>query len=87
MPGTACGGLRSAGAARDSWVTLARKQNTLTDPCSDLIRKRTGVRNAWVAERLGMGHEANVTVALRRVRESKKLKRGFAKLEREIEKC
>lgn len=32
-----------------------------------LIRKRTGVRNRWVAERLGMGHEGNVTRAIRRV--------------------
>ena len=34
-----------------------------------LIRKRTGVRNRWVAERLGMGHEGNVTRAIRRVNE------------------
>jgi REP element-mobilizing transposase RayT len=47
-----------------------------------LIRKRTGVRNAWVAARLGMGGEANVTVALRRVRES----RGLTKRLRELEK-
>lgn len=46
-----------------------------------LIRRRTGVRNAWVAERLGMGGAANVTVALRRVRES----RGLAKRLRELQ--
>jgi REP element-mobilizing transposase RayT len=34
-----------------------------------LIRKQTGVRNRWVAERLGMGHEGNVTRAVRRVNE------------------
>jgi len=28
---------------------------------ASLIRKRTGVRNAWVADRLGMGTEGNVT--------------------------
>jgi len=32
-----------------------------------LIRKRTGVRNRWVAGRLAMGHEGNVTRAIRRV--------------------
>lgn len=51
-----------------------------------LVRKRTGVRNAWLADRLGMGHEGNVTVALRRVRESKGLVRRLAKLERELAK-
>lgn len=35
-----------------------------------LIRKRTGVKNRWIAERLGMGHEGNVTRALRRVKEN-----------------
>ncbi len=49
-----------------------------------LIRKRTGVRNGWIADRLAMGHEGNVTVALRRVRESPKLMRRLAKLEREL---
>jgi hypothetical protein len=29
------------------------------------------VRNGWLAERLAMNHEVNVTAALRRVRESK----------------
>jgi hypothetical protein len=32
-----------------------------------LIRKRTGVSNRWVAERLAMGHEGNVTRAIRKV--------------------
>jgi REP element-mobilizing transposase RayT len=53
---------------------------------ASLIRKRTGVRNAWVAERLGMGTEGNVTRALRRVRESKGLTRRLAKLKRELTK-
>ena len=50
-----------------------------------LVRRRTGVRNAWLAERLGMNHEVNVTAALRRVRESKELGKRLARLEKEIE--
>jgi hypothetical protein len=51
-----------------------------------LVRKRTGVANAWLVKRLGMNHEATVTVALRRVRESKILTRRLAKLEKELVK-
>ena len=51
---------------------------------ASLIRKRTGVRNAWIAERLAMGGESNVTVALRRVRESKGLMRRLVKLEKDL---
>ena len=51
---------------------------------ASLIRKRTGVRNAWIAERLAMGSESNVTVALRRVRDSKGLARRLAKLENDL---
>ena len=43
-----------------------------------------GVRNAWIAERLAMGGESNVTVALRRVRESKGLMRRLVKLEKDL---
>ena len=46
-----------------------------------LIRKRTGVRNRWVAERLGMGHEGNVTRAIRRVNEYPAWKSRLANLE------
>jgi putative transposase len=46
-----------------------------------LIRKRTGVRNRWVAERLGMGHEGNVTRAIRRVNEYPAWKSRLAGLE------
>ncbi|MCU0796203.1 MAG: transposase [Akkermansiaceae bacterium] len=46
-----------------------------------LVRKKTGVKNRWVADRLGMGVEGNVTIALRRVRESGELKKKFEKLE------
>jgi putative transposase len=45
------------------------------------IRKRTGVRNRWVAERLGMGHEGNVTRAIRRVSECPVRKAKLAELE------
>ena len=51
---------------------------------ASLIRKRTGVRNAWIAERLAMGSESNVTVALRRVRESKGLMRRLVRLEKDF---
>ena len=46
-----------------------------------LIRKRTGVRNAWVASRLAMGHEVMVTRAVRRVRERRELGKKLADLE------
>jgi hypothetical protein len=46
-----------------------------------LIRKRTGVKNRWVAERLGMGHEGNVTRALRRVTENRARQTNLSKLE------
>ena len=46
-----------------------------------LIRKRTGVKNRWVAGRLAMGHEGNVTRAIRRVNAHPSRKRDLAKLE------
>ena|SRR6478672_7158383 len=46
-----------------------------------LIRKRTGVKNRWVAERLAMGHEGNVTRAIRKVNENPVRKSNLAKLE------
>ncbi|MGD9420644.1 MAG: transposase [Verrucomicrobiota bacterium JB025] len=46
-----------------------------------LIRKRTGVRNRWVAERLAMGHEGNVTRAIRKVDESRERKAKLMELE------
>ena len=52
-----------------------------TSVVAALIRKRTGVRNRWVAERLGMGHEGNVTRAIRRVNEYPSWKSRFANLE------
>jgi hypothetical protein len=52
---------------------------------ASLIRGRTGVRNAWVSERLGMGTEGNVTRALRKVRESQKLKKRLRECEQMLE--
>ncbi len=46
-----------------------------------LIRKRTGVKNRWVAERLAMGHEGNITRAIRRVNGCLLRKSKMAKLE------
>ncbi len=46
-----------------------------------LIRKRTGVKNRWVAARLGMGHEGSVTRAIRRVNENPVRKINLANLE------
>jgi len=50
-----------------------------------LVRERTGVKNAWVAERLAMGHEGNVTQALRRIREDKLQQRTLVKLRQTLE--
>jgi len=47
-----------------------------------LVREWTGVRNTWVAERLAMRHEYNVTRAVRRVREEKELAGRFGELKR-----
>jgi hypothetical protein len=46
-----------------------------------LIRKRTGVKNRWVAGRLALGHEGNVTRAIRRVSAYPVRKNRLAKLE------
>jgi REP element-mobilizing transposase RayT len=46
-----------------------------------LIRKRTGVKNRWVAERLAMGHEGNVTRAIRMVNGSPARSSRLAELE------
>lgn len=46
-----------------------------------LIRQRTGVKNRWVAERLAMGHEGNITRAIRKVNESTARKSKLAELE------
>ncbi|MEP4077372.1 transposase [Haloferula sp.] len=50
-----------------------------------VVRRHTGVSNAWLAERLSMGHVSSVTRALRRVRESKVLTKEAKRLERMLE--
>jgi len=61
-------------SGRGKWV----EETTLV---AALIRKRTGVKNRWVAERLGMGHEGNVTRALRRVNENPVRQTNLSRLE------
>jgi REP element-mobilizing transposase RayT len=48
---------------------------------ASLIRKRTGVKNRWVAGRLAMGHEGNVTRAIRRVNGHPARNKKLAKLD------
>jgi hypothetical protein len=63
--------LRALGAPTEATQLCGKgKWVAETSVVAALIRKRTGVRNRWVAERLGMGHEGNVTRAIRRVNES-----------------
>jgi putative transposase len=66
------GGLSALGMPEDAAKPLKRgkwrQQKTLL---AALVRQRTGVGNAWVAARLGMGHEMNVTRATRRAREDR----------------
>jgi hypothetical protein len=50
-----------------------------------LVRERTGVKNAWVAERLAMRHEFNVTRAVKRVREEKQLAGLYLELKKKSE--
>ncbi len=50
-----------------------------------LVKSRTGVLNAWVAERLSVGHVGNVMLAVRRVREEKGLQAMLKKLERTLD--
>lgn len=52
-----------------------------TSVVAALIRKRTGVKNCWVAQRLGMGHEGNVSRAIRRVNEFPSWKSRLKNLE------
>lgn len=52
---------------------------------ASLIRKRTGVRNRWIALRLGMGHEIAVTRALRWLRDSRTAQKRLKKLEASLD--
>jgi putative transposase len=51
---------------------------------ANLVKQHTGARNAWVAERLGMGHESSVSRAVRRVREDPKLAKRAKSLARTL---
>ena len=66
------GGLSALDMPEDAVKPLQRgkwrHQKTLL---AALVRQRTGVGNAWVAARLGMGHAINVTRATRRAREDR----------------
>jgi len=66
--------LRGRGRWRDEKTVIAA-----------LVKERTVVKNAWVADRLAMGHEGNVTQALRRVRQDAQLQKAFMKLRRTLE--
>ena len=66
--------LRGRGKWRNEKVVIAA-----------LIREQTSVKNAWVADRLAMGHEGNVTQAVRLVREDAGLQKTLAKLRRTLE--
>ena len=81
----ASSGLRALGlpddpvelAGRGKWI----EEKTLV---AALVRRRTGVRNGWVAARLAMGHEVAVTRAVRRIRESRDLAKRLAGLEAKV---
>lgn len=49
-----------------------------------LVRKRTGIANAWVAARLGMGHEVSITRAVRRTREDNAVRDKLNELEAKL---
>ncbi len=50
-----------------------------------MVRKRTGVSNGWLAERLSMGHVSSVTRSLRRAREERDLIRELERLDAMLE--
>lgn len=56
-----------------------------TELVAALVRKRTGMPNRWVANRLGMGHEVGVTRAVRRFRDDQKLAERLNMLEKNVE--
>ncbi len=73
--------LLGLGAPTDA-VSLERKVKWVEETAlvAVLIRKRTEVRNRWVDERLAMGHEGNVTRAIRKVNESPEWKARLMEL-------
>jgi hypothetical protein len=62
-----------------------RKWKDETEMVAALVRKRTGMPNRWLAERLGMGHEVGVTRAVRRFRDDRKQATRLNELEERIE--
>lgn len=49
-----------------------------------LVRGRTSVRSAWLAQRLSMGHESSISHAVRQVREDPEWAAQWKKLERKL---
>ncbi len=50
-----------------------------------IVKTHTAASNAWVAERLAMGHPSSVSRAVRRVRESPRLQRSQRRLVRMLD--
>ncbi len=50
-----------------------------------VIRKRTGVLNRWIADRLGMGHESCVSRAVREIREDQEARLSGETLEKVLD--
>jgi len=79
------GALKELGISKDALDQAGRGQ--LKDEkqlLAALVRKRTGVSNRWVSDCLSMGHEVNVTRAVRRFREDSKAARNFKALEKAL---
>ena len=75
-------GLSAMGLPEDAVKPARRgKWRLQKELLAALVRQRTGVPNAWVAARLGMGHEVSVTRAVRKCREN----RATAKLLSDLE--
>ena len=51
----------------------------------EIVRRRTGVSNGWLANRLSMGHVSSVTKSLRKVRETPEWKNEADRLEKMVE--
>jgi hypothetical protein len=69
MAGNRAGAAGAAARTHDEASQLFGKGKWVNETCvvAALIGKPTGVRNRWLAERLGMGHDGHVTRAIRRV--------------------
>jgi hypothetical protein len=58
--------LEAAGPSAEELPALS-KTDRRKQAVAWLLRKNTTVSNRWVSERLGMGHEVNVSQSVRRV--------------------